>query len=226
LLLRLIGGVVYSVVFFGGALFLGAWTFHFWRAWVLVGVVFVASSITMFGIFASRPELLAERYGKPIQKGQPLADRILTPLLILSFAGLLFFIPADAVHLHLLRLPPLAVSLAGLVLFASGWTLIALSLRENAYAAPIVKHQGERGQTVTQTGPYRFVRHPMYTGAIPLMVGMSLWLGSYAGAVLAVVPLSTLALRIPVEERLLGRTLPGYADYVRKVRWRLIPFVW
>ena len=79
-ILKLIGGVVYSVAIFAGLLFLGAWTFRWWRAWVFLGVVLVASSATMFGIFPSRPELLDERYKAPIQKGQPFSDKVLTPL--------------------------------------------------------------------------------------------------------------------------------------------------
>ena len=226
LTLKLIGGVGYSVIFFGGALFLGARTFHWWRAWVFLGVVLVAAATTMFGIFPSRPELLDERYKAPLQKGQPLSDKVLTPLLVLSFLGLLVFIPLDVFRLRLLPETGLGIATLGLVLFAGGWALITLALRENAFAAPIVKHQGERGQVVVRSGPYRIVRHPMYAGAIPLMIGMALWLGSYAGALLAVVPIGTLALRVLAEERLLSRELRGYEEYARTVRWRLVPGVW
>jgi protein-S-isoprenylcysteine O-methyltransferase Ste14 len=69
-------------------------------------------------------------------------------------------------------------------------------------------------------------RHPMYAGAIALMVGMALWLGSYTGALLAAVPIATLLLRVLAEERFLRRELEGYDAYTRKVRWRLVPFVW
>ncbi len=226
LLLRLLGGVVYAVAFFAGPLFLLAWTVDWFRAWVFVGVVFAASSVTMFGIFPSRPDLLNERYKAPVQKGQPLLDKVLTPLLVLTFLGLVALIPLDVFRLRLLGLTGFGVASVGLSMFVAGWTLIALSLRENAFAAPVVKHQEERGQAVVQTGPYRIVRHPMYAGAIPLMIGMPLWLGSVAGALLASVPLGILALRIVGEERLLSRELPGYEQYTRKVRWRLVPFVW
>ena len=107
LVLKLIGGVVYSVAIFGGLLFLAAWTLHWWRAWVFLGVVFVASAMTMFGIFPSRPELLDERYKAPIQEGQPLSDKVLTPLLVLSFLGLIVFIPLDVFRFRLLARPAL-----------------------------------------------------------------------------------------------------------------------
>lgn len=223
---KLAGGVVWSVVAFGAPLFLGAWTVHWLRAWVFVAVVFVASALTMFGIFPSRPDLLEERYKAPIQRDQPVADAVVTPLLGASFLGLILFIPLDVFRFHLLGSTSIGVAAVGLVLFAAGWTILALALRENAFAAPIVKLQEERGQFVVQTGPYRFVRHPMYAGAIPVMTGMPLWLGSVAGVLLAAVPLTFIVLRLLIEERVLRQELAGYAEYARKVRWRLVPFVW
>ncbi len=226
LVLKLVGGVVYSVAAFAVPLFVGAWTLHWWRAWVFLAVVLVASSITMFGIFPGRPELLDERYKAPIQKGQPRSDKVLTPLLLAAFFGLLLFVPLDVFRFHVVDGPPPGVADLGLVLFAAGWGAVALALRENAFAVPVVKYQEERGQRVVDTGPYRIVRHPMYGGAILLMVGMPLWLGSIAGALLAGVPVGILALRTLAEERLLRRDLHGYEDYARRVRWRLVPFVW
>jgi protein-S-isoprenylcysteine O-methyltransferase Ste14 len=223
---KLVGGVLNSVLVLGGPLFLGGWTLHWQRAWVFVGVVFAASSLTMFGIFPSRPELLDERYKAPIQKEQPIADAIVTLGLGVSFLLLIFFIPLDVFRFHLLGTTSVAVGAVGLVLFAAGWALITLALRENAFAAPIVKRQQDRGQFVVLTGPYRFVRHPMYAGAIPLMTGMPLWLGSVAGVLLGAVPLTFIVLRLLIEERVLRLELPGYEEYVRKVRWRVIPFVW
>jgi protein-S-isoprenylcysteine O-methyltransferase Ste14 len=226
LVLKLVGGVIYSVAFFAVPLFLVAWTLDWWRAWVFVGVVFVASTTTMFGIFPSRPDLLEERYKPPLQKGQPLWDKVLTPMLVLSFLGFIVFIPMDVFHFGLLGEIGTGPSAMGLVLFVAGWTLIALALRENTFAAPVVKHQEERGHVVVRTGPYAVVRHPMYAGAIPLMIGIPIWLGSVAGALVATVPLAIIALRAKAEERLLELELPGYVDYMHEVRWRLVPFVW
>ena len=226
LLLKLVGGVLWSVVFFGALLLLPAWTLAWPRAWVFLATVLVATAVTMFGIFPSRPDLLDERYRPAIQKGQPLADRILVLALVASFAGLVVFLPLDVFRLRLLGGPPLWLAALGLALFAAGYALIALALRENSFAAPVVRHQEERQHVVVDSGPYRVVRHPMYAGAIPLAVGMALWLGSYAGALVAALPIATLILRVVAEERFLRRALPGYEAYVRRVRWRLVPFVW
>ena len=223
---KLVGGVVYSVATYAILLFVPAWTVHWWQAWVLLGVVFLASTITMFGIFPSRPDLLDERYKPPIQKGQPLSDRLIVLALLASFTGLIVFIPLDVFRIHTFAPPGLLVSAVGLLLFAGGWTLLALALRENTFAAPVVRHQEERGQVVVDTGPYRIVRHPMYAGAVPLLLGMTLWLGSYAAALAAAIPISTLVARILLEERFLRRELPGYEAYTQRTRWRLIPHVW
>jgi protein-S-isoprenylcysteine O-methyltransferase Ste14 len=90
----------------------------------------------------------------------------------------------------------------------------------------VVRHQDERHQTVVDTGVYGTVRHPMYAGTVPLLVGMSLWLESYAAALLATVPIALLAVRTLVEERFLKRELKGYDAYAERVRYRLIPFLW
>jgi protein-S-isoprenylcysteine O-methyltransferase Ste14 len=224
-LLKVIGGIVYTVAFFAGALFIPAGTIYWWRAWVLLGAVLACVIATMF-VLAGDDDLLNERYRSPVQNGQPLADKILTLLLIPSFAGLLVFIPLDVFRFHCLERPGALLSALGLVLFASGWIVITLALRENTFAAPVVKHQKERHQAVIDSGVYRIVRHPMYAGAVLLMFGMALWLQSYAAALFALIPIAVLAARVLVEERLLRSELAGYDAYVARVRYRLIPFVW
>jgi protein-S-isoprenylcysteine O-methyltransferase Ste14 len=223
---KLIASVVLNVLIFGALLFIPAGTMSWWRAWMFLAVVFVLSAATMFGIFPGREELLDERYKLPIQKEQALADRIILPLFIASFIGAVAFIPLDVFRLHLMGAPGLLVSSLGLALFVAGWTLIALAFRENAFAAPVVKHQEERQQTVIDTGVYAVVRHPMYAGGLLVILGMPLWLESYAATLLTAVPLGIGALRIVFEERFLRRELKGYAAYAERVRYRIIPFLW
>ena len=90
----------------------------------------------------------------------------------------------------------------------------------------MVKLQEDRQHAVVDTGVYAVVRHPMYAGCAPLLIGMSLWLESYPAALLSLIPSGFLALRILFEEKFLTQKLPGYAAYTQKVRYRLIPFVW
>jgi protein-S-isoprenylcysteine O-methyltransferase Ste14 len=225
-ILRLIFGIILNVIIFGGLLFVPAGTLEWWRAGVFLGVIVVAAFVTMVTVFTSREDLLKERFKPPIQKGQPLSDKVVVLLLLTTFCGLVAFIPVDVFRLHLIRKPGPLISSVGLVLFVAGWWIISLAFRENAFAAPVVKHQEERHQTVVDTGVYSIVRHPMYAGAVLLLIGMPLWLESYAAALLASVPIGMLVVRIRIEERFLSRELPGYDTYTKRVRYRLIPFAW
>lgn len=223
---KLIGGIVFNVVIFGGALFLPAGTLDWWRAWVFLGVVFIGAVASTVTLYRVNRGLLEERFKPPLQKGQPLADKIIIVPFIAAFVGLIVFIPLDVFRFHLMTKPGILVSLLGLVLFITGWWIMSLALRENAFAAPVVRLQEERHQRVIDSGVYSVVRHPMYAGAIPLLVGMPLWLESYAAAVLASVPIGMLVLRVLIEERFLRRELTGYDAYTKRVRYRLIPFLW
>lgn len=223
---KIIAGVVLAVLCFALPLFLPAGTLDWPRAWVFLGVVLVATVASTAVVYRASPGLMEERFKPPVQKGQPLADRIVVSLLLVEFFGLMVFIPLDVFGLHLMpRSGPIA-SASGLVLFIVGWWIMTLAMRENAFAAPVVKYQEERHQRVIDTGVYAVVRHPMYVGAVLLMIGMPLWLGSDAGVAFAALPIATLAVRILIEERFLKRALAGYEDYTKKVRYRLIPFVW
>lgn len=223
---KLILSVALNVGIFALLLFVPAGTLSWWRAWSFLGVVFFAAVMTMAGVFRDDEELLNERFKPPIQKGQPLADKIVLLSFIATFLAVIVFIPLDVFRFQLMGKPGPLVSSFGLVLFVGGWWLIALALRENTFAAPVVKHQQERRQTVVDTGVYGVVRHPMYAGGVLLLVGLPLWLQSYAAALLASAPIGMLAARVLIEERFLRRELPGYAAYTEKIRHRLIPFFW
>jgi protein-S-isoprenylcysteine O-methyltransferase Ste14 len=178
------------------------------------------------GLWLARhdPALLAERLGSPFQRTQKTWDKIFVVVLMVLYFGWLVLIGLDArwgisrVPLWLQALGALGVALSTYVTF--------LTFRENSYAAPVVKIQRERGHRVVSTGPYAYVRHPMYAGGLLMFVGMPLQLGSWLGlaAVALLVPL--LAFRMVMEERTLAAELDGYRDYAKRVRWRLVPRIW
>ncbi len=201
-----------------------AGTFAWMQGWVLV-ILSVVSGVAMTAwLYAKSPALLKERLGPLLQKDQPRADKVVTMAFLATVLAWFAFLPFDAVRLHLLPAPPAPLAWLGLAgWFASAW-LIYLAFRENAYAAPIVKHVAE--QKVVDTGPYAVVRHPMYAALLVYALGVPLWLGSTAGVLLAAMPLGVLVLRLLIEERHLRRTLPGYDAYMHKVRWRVVPGVW
>jgi protein-S-isoprenylcysteine O-methyltransferase Ste14 len=222
---KLVLGILINVAIFGGLLFLPAWTVHWWRAWVFLGMEGLMATAGTVRLNRTNPAVLQERFKPPIQQGQPLADKIIVLLLITTFCGLVAFIPLDVFRWHILPKPGTLASSLGLVLFLAGWWIMILALQENAFAALAVKHQ--EGQKVVASGVYGVVRHPMYAGSFLLFVGMPLWLESYAGALLWIVPIATLGMwRIRLEEAFLSRELPAYEAYTQKVRYRLIPFLW
>ena len=225
-IIKSITSIIFNVAIFAVLLFLPAATLDWWRAWLFIGVVFIGTVGAMVSLSRDHEGLLKERLKSPIQKGQPLADKIIVVLYLAAFSGLVIFIPLDVFRFHLMGKPGTVVSSLGLALVVAGWWLAYLGLRENAFAAPVVKYQEERQQAVIDTGVYSIVRHPMYAGGALLAVGIPLWLESYPAALLTSVPIATVALRIVFEERFLKRELKGYDAYTQRVRYRLIPFLW
>jgi protein-S-isoprenylcysteine O-methyltransferase Ste14 len=207
-------------------LFVPAGTLHWWRAWVFLAVTVAVMATAIFSILPDNADLLSQRAKGIIQKGQPLWDRILVILLVVSFVGQILFIPLDAFRFHLVPKPGGLVSFFGLALYVAGWWIMTLAMKVNPFAVPVVRLQEERHQRVIDTGVYAVVRHPMYAGFAPFAVGPALWLESYTAALLAIVPIAVLAVRSVSEERFLKRELKGYEAYTEKVRYRLIPFVW
>jgi protein-S-isoprenylcysteine O-methyltransferase Ste14 len=223
---KLVAGVVFNLAFFALLLFVPAGTLHWWRAWVFLAVTVAVMAVAIFSIFPDNADLFSQRAKGVIQKGQPLWDRVLVVALVVSYVGQLVFIPLDVFRFHLALQPSPLVSFLGLALYIAGWWIMTLAMKVNPFAVPVVRLQEERHQRVIDTGVYAVVRHPMYAGFIPMVVGPALWLGSYVAALLAIVPIAVLAVRSVLEERFLRRELKGYDAYLEKVRYRLIPFVW
>jgi protein-S-isoprenylcysteine O-methyltransferase Ste14 len=218
--------IILGVTFFALLLFLPATTLHWWRAWLLLGVAFMGMVAGVVNLARGHEGLLKERLKSPVQKGQPLADKIVVVFYLAAGYSLMAFIPLDVFRFHLMGKPGTLVSSLGFALLIAGGWIAYLALRENAFAALAVKHQEERQHTVIDTGVYSIVRHPMYAGSALLWVAIPLWLESYPAALLASVPIATVALRILFEERFLRRELKGYEAYTKRVRYRLIPFLW
>lgn len=220
--------IVQTIIWFGlmGAIIFGAaGTMDYPGGWLYLGIM-VALSIVLGTIMVCvDPGLLSERLNPPMQKDQPLADKlILVPILLLIMGGMAFM-AADAARWHWSAMPP-SVQWAGWGLLLASLWFIYWVMRTNSFAAPVVKIQKDRGQAVITTGPYAIVRHPMYFGSLFYIAGTSLVLGSWWG--LATVPILALlfGIRIGIEEQALRSGLDGYDEYARRLHWRLIPLIW
>jgi protein-S-isoprenylcysteine O-methyltransferase Ste14 len=162
---------------------------------------------------------------RPIfQAGQPAADKKF--MLVFVVVALIWLVAmgldgrAHASHV------PLVLQALGLAMYLASTAFIMWVFFENPFAAPVVKVQTGRDHHVVSTGPYAFVRHPMYSGIMLFFVGVPLLLGSWWGVAIAPLFFVLFAVRTLIEERTLLADLPGYADYAARVRYRLLPGLW
>jgi protein-S-isoprenylcysteine O-methyltransferase Ste14 len=206
----------------GALIFVPAGTIDFWQAWLFLACYFAASLLVSFWLMRNDPALLERRMrGGPWAEGER-SQKIIMSITSLGFVALLVVPGLDRRFgwSHM----PAAVTVFGDLLLLAGWYGILAVFRANTYAAATIKV--DKGQTVISTGPYAVVRHPMYATALLMLVGIPVALASWWGLLVFVAIVPALAWRLLDEERVLARDLPGYAEYLAKVRWRLFPLVW
>lgn len=207
---------------FGLLLFVPAGTLHYWQAWVFLAVFAVSTWIPSIYLMRTNPAAFQRRMrAGPLAESRPLQRLVITAVFI-CFAAMFVLSALD--HRFGWSVVPTPVCLLGDALVAIGLGVAMVVVIQNAYAAANVTV--EAGQTLVSTGLYGWVRHPMYTGNVLLMIGAPLALDSYWGLVLLVPGLVLLVLRIRDEERLLTAELSGYREYTGKVRYRLFPYFW
>ena len=208
-----------GVLAVGLLIFLPAGTLRFGQGWLLMGVLFVPMFLAGLFLMVKDPAQLRRRLDAREKKKKKKTVLLLSGLMFLAafvLAGLSF-------RFGWLRFPRW-VSVLGAILFLLGYVLYAFVLKENAYLARTVKV--EKGQKLVDTGLYGVIRHPMYAATLLLFLSMPLILGSLLSLLVMLVYPFIIARRIQNEEQVLMRELPGYREYRKKVRWRLIPFLW
>ena len=194
------------------------------EAWVFI-VTLVAIGMATSGWLAVRdPALLKARLSSPVSADQTPGARILVAVIGIAFFAWIAAVAVDH-RFHGRRIPVLAEAM-GVVVMAVGIGVVCWTFAANSFAAPQVRVQAERAQTVIDSGPYRFVRHPMYAGGDLYLVGIALLLGSWWGLIGAVVLMLGICVRAVGEEAILRHGLAGYEEYMRRVRYRIAPAIW
>jgi protein-S-isoprenylcysteine O-methyltransferase Ste14 len=214
----------FFVLAMGALLFASAGTLQWPGAWAFLATSAVLGPACGLWLARTDPALLAERLRLTARDGQPAADKKF--MLVFVATAFVWFVAigidrrAHASHV------PLPLEALGLAMYLLSTGFIMWVFHENSFAAPVVKVQAERAHHVISTGPYAWVRHPMYSGVMLFFIGAPLLLGSWWGVAMAPLFVVLFAIRIAIEERALVAGLPGYADYTAQVRYRLVPGFW
>ena len=206
------------IILSGDWLWLEGWLFNAWY------LVLCLSSLIY--LYRKDPALLEERYRTRKDSTQKKWDKYILRMIVIVFFLWIIIMPLDAKRFHWSPGFPSWIKLPGSVFLLISFFFFFRAFTDNTFLSPMVRIQAERKQHVVSTGVYGFVRHPMYLGAILQFIGAPLLLGSLYGVLAGVGLLAILAVRIVGEEKMLLDELEGYAEYRKKVRYRLIPYVW
>ena len=210
---------VLGVVIIGILIFLPAGTFDYWNAWLFMGILFIPMFFAGIIMMIKNPELLKKRLNAKEEQAEQ--------SLVIKLSGLMFLLGFVIAGLNLrfkwIMLPDW-VLWAGAVIFLFSYLLYAEVLRENTYLSRTIEVQS--GQKVIDTGLYGIVRHPMYTVTIILFLSMPLVLGSIISFAIFLTYPIIIAKRIRNEEAVLEKDLDGYIEYKKKVKYKIIPFLW
>ena len=215
-------GLAILFVVMASLLFIAAGTFHYWQGWLFLAVYFAPSFAITVYLMKKDPALLARRMsGGPFAEKEPV-QRIVMSIASLCFIGLIV-LPGIDHRIGWSQLSPY-VALAGDLLVLTGWLGIFFVFRENSFTSATIELAAD--QRVISTGPYAWVRHPMYAAALVMLSGIPIALGSWGVLFIVIALLPALIWRLTDEEKFLARHLPGYEEYRRRVSYRLFPGLW
>ena len=220
---RLVVGSLWTLLALALCLFLPAGTWAWTRGWLFFAVVVAASAAITLYLRRVNPDVIAARVNR--HEGTKGWDRLLLALFLPAMVSILPVAALDDARFHWSRVPWWACGI-GYALLLAGLAGMTWAESVNKFFEPTVRIQTDRGHTVIDTGPYALVRHPGYVAAGLLILGLPLSLGSYWALVPAVISCLLLVVRTALEDRTLRGELPGYKEYARRVRYRLVPGVW
>ncbi len=219
---KALAGVAVLLVGMASLIFAAAGTFHYWQAWVFLAAYFFPSLAITLYLMKKDPALLARRMsGGPFAEKEP-AQKIIMSIASFGFVGLVVLPPIDH-RVGWSQLSPM-MTLIGDLLVLVGWFGVFLVFRENSFSSATIEVAADH--RIVATGPYAWVRHPMYAAGLVMLSGIPLALGSGWAVLVVVALLPALIWRLMDEERFLARNLPEYRAYQRRVPYRLVPRVW
>ncbi len=208
-----------GVLLFSLLLFIPAGTIKFWNAWLLMGILFIPVLIAGIVLMIKNPELLRKRLNSKEKED--------TQKSVLLLSGLVFlggFIVAGLDYRFQWLVLPKQLIIAATVIFIFSYLLYIEVMRENVYLSRTIEVQ--ENQRVIDTGLYGFVRHPMYLSTVLLFLSVPLILGSLFSFFIFLIYPAIIAIRIKNEEQVLEKGLAGYTEYKKRVKYRVIPFIW
>ena len=208
-----------GVIIIGILLFIPAGTINYWNGWLFMGLLFIPMFIAGIVLMIVNPELLRKRLNAKEKENAQKKVILLSGLMFISG----FIVAGLNYRFNLIQLPNVVVFISS-ILFIIAYLLYAEVLRENAYLSRIVEVQ--ENQKVIDKGLYGCVRHPMYAITILLFLTMPLILGSIISFMMFLIYPIIIAKRIKNEEEILEKKLQGYKEYEKKVKYKLIPFIW
>ena len=215
-------GLVQLLVVMAVALFVSAWSLRYWQGWIFLAAFFVPVTMITLYFLEHDPALIERRI-----KAGPVAEQETTQKIIQVLASLCFIallvVPGLDHRFGWSRVPPTAI-VAGDILVVAGLYIVFLVFRENSFTSAII--EVGKDQAVISTGPYRLVRHPMYAGAVLMLLGMPLALGSTFGLLFCAPIFAVIVWRLIDEESYLRTNLAGYAEYCAHTRYHLIPWIY
>ena len=224
-LLKRIARVFVAVTALMALLFLSSWRFDWAMAWVYVGTFAVALLVMTVYQELSNPELVEERSEFRPREGVQTWDVILSAVIRVSMLSS-YVIAGLGVRFGWKPEIPLAIQIAAFAVALLGAGLIAWAMAANRHAVVYARIQDERDHVVATTGPYRFVRHPFYVGAITFSLMIPLTLGSPWALIAGGLAALLFVVKTMAEDRMLQAGLPGYAEYAQQTRYRLLPGIW
>jgi len=214
--------ILATLLIFGAVLFALAGRLDWWEAWAFLAIFVLAVCVNGLWTLRHNPGLINER-GRIAKESKPW-DKVLMSLYTLFLLGMVVVAGLDA------RFgwseAPQAIKIVGGLVFILAMLLVFWVMTANTFLSTMVRIQTERGHYTVTTGPYRYVRHPMYAGMFFFFWGIPLLLGSWWALIPGVVNVVIFIIRTALEDKTLQAELPGYAEYAQRVRYRLVPGVW